>query len=135
MGKTILLSSHILPELGELCTKVAIIERGKLVAFGSVPELVERARVGRALRIGVTDPQAALALLGQHSAVKKVELVAETAGAKAGSEQLHVDLAEGADPAELSQLLVGHGLRLTHLAELDPSLEEIFLSFTQGQTA
>lgn len=55
MGKTILISSHILPELAELCNVVGIIERGTLLFSGTVEEIVKRARMGHVLHIGVSD--------------------------------------------------------------------------------
>jgi ABC-2 type transport system ATP-binding protein len=52
MGKTILISSHILPELEELCTSVAIIDRGQVLAQGRVAEIERRLRFGAVLRVG-----------------------------------------------------------------------------------
>src|ERR1700746_2825744 len=54
MGQPILLSCPILAELGEVCTRVAILERGQVAAYGTIAELIERARVGRALRVGTS---------------------------------------------------------------------------------
>jgi ABC-2 type transport system ATP-binding protein len=51
MGKTILISSHILPELEELCTSVAIIDRGQVLAQGRVAEIEKRLRFGAVLRV------------------------------------------------------------------------------------
>ena len=51
MGKTILISSHILPELEELCTSVAIIDRGQVLAQGRVSEIEKRLRFGAVLRV------------------------------------------------------------------------------------
>ena len=50
LGKTIIVSSHILPELEELCTSVAIIDRGQVLAHGRVAEIERRLRVGAVLR-------------------------------------------------------------------------------------
>ncbi|MFN7337714.1 MAG: ABC transporter ATP-binding protein, partial [bacterium] len=55
MGKTILISSHILPELAEMCNVVGIIERGQLIFSGGVDEIVRRAKVGHVIHIGVMD--------------------------------------------------------------------------------
>src|SRR5438477_11277723 len=52
MGKTILISSHILPELQDLCNTVGIIERGELIYSGPVADVVKRARPGRVLLVG-----------------------------------------------------------------------------------
>src|SRR5204863_1795142 len=66
MGKTILISSHILPELADLCNTVGIIEQGELIYSGPVADIVRRARAGTILHVGVADNQAgAGALLAQ----------------------------------------------------------------------
>src|SRR4029079_14674027 len=66
MGKTILISSHILPELADLCNTVGIIEQGELKYSGPVADIVRRARMGTVLHVGVADNQAqAAALLAQ----------------------------------------------------------------------
>ena len=53
LGKTILISSHILPELEELCTSVAIVDRGRVLAAGTIAEIGQRLRVGEVLRVRV----------------------------------------------------------------------------------
>ena len=53
LGKTIVISSHILPELEELCTSVAIVDRGRVLAAGTISEIGQRLRVGEVLRIRV----------------------------------------------------------------------------------
>ncbi len=74
MGKTILISSHILSELAELCNVVGISERGQLLFCGSVREALHRARVGRIVHVVVTDRTAdAAELLGKMPGVKKID--------------------------------------------------------------
>ena len=53
LGKTILISSHILPELEELCTSVAIVDHGRVLAAGTIAEIGQRLRVGEVLRVRV----------------------------------------------------------------------------------
>jgi len=76
MGKTILISSHILHELAELCNVVGVIERGKLLYSGSVADILRRARVGHVLHVGVTDRFAdAAELIAKFPGVSKVSTV------------------------------------------------------------
>src|SRR5437667_7888790 len=73
MGKTILISSHILPELADLCNTVGIIEQGELLYSGPVADIVKRARVGTILHVGVADNQAgAAAILSQDPNIENV---------------------------------------------------------------
>src|SRR5437764_7813355 len=71
--KTILISSHILPELADLCNKVGIIEQGELLYSGPVSEIVKRARTGTVLHVGVGENlEAAAAMLSQEPDVASV---------------------------------------------------------------
>src|SRR5215212_7450778 len=74
MGKTILISSHILPELQDLCNKVGIIEQGELLYSGPWTEIVKQAKVGTILHVGVEDGQQeqAAALLSQEPMVETI---------------------------------------------------------------
>src|SRR5215204_6170332 len=66
MGKTILISSHILPELADLCNKVGIIEQGELLYSGPVADIVRRAKAGTVVQVSVAgDQTAAAAMLSQ----------------------------------------------------------------------
>src|SRR5206468_5113948 len=74
MGKTIVISSHILHELAELCSTVGIIERGELLFHGPVKEITRKARMGTRVQIRVADrQQAAAELLAKLEPVKEVQ--------------------------------------------------------------
>src|ERR1051325_326789 len=74
MGKTIIISSHILPELADLCNTCGIIERGELIYSGPWTDIVKRARTGTILHVAVKDNQAqAGALLAQDENVESVQ--------------------------------------------------------------
>ena len=72
MGKTILISSHILSELADFCTSIGIIERGKLLAAGSIQEIQQQLRSHRVLKVRVLDESTdrAAALLRDDSAIR-----------------------------------------------------------------
>jgi len=74
MGKTILISSHILPELQDLCNKVGIIEQGELLYSGPWTDIVKQAKVGTILHVGVAphERELAAALLAQNPNVENV---------------------------------------------------------------
>src|SRR5580704_1917766 len=73
MGKTILISSHILPELADLCNTVGIIEQGELLYSGPVADIVRKAKVGTVLQVSVVKgEEQAAALLAQHPSVESV---------------------------------------------------------------
>jgi ABC-2 type transport system ATP-binding protein len=74
-GKTILISSHILPELAELCTDVGIIDEGKMILHGPVDELVDRARTVKPLIIKIQKNQdRALEILKANPLVRTVSI-------------------------------------------------------------
>src|SRR5688572_25249088 len=74
LGKTILISSHILSELGEFCNKLGIIERGKLLVCGTIDDLMIRARVHPIIAVQIVgDATAALATIQQDPRVERVE--------------------------------------------------------------
>jgi ABC-2 type transport system ATP-binding protein len=123
--KTILISSHILPELADLCNKVGIIEQGELLYSGPVTDIVRRARTGTVLHVRVAENQeSAAALLSQNPDVLNV-------GANNG--HIEVSLKEGInDYSFIPQQLIGAGYRLTLLKEEEVNLETAFMRFTKG---
>jgi len=74
-GKTILISSHLLPELSELCTDVGIIDEGKMLLQGSVDELISRVRTTTPLVISVHDHmELAMKILKEHPLVQTISI-------------------------------------------------------------
>ena len=129
MGKTILISSHILPELAELCTSFGILSGGRMVTSGSMGELVgEMGRRRARVRIN-GDPEAWLAPIRQQAGV---------AGVDAGAGWLEIEY-EGADD-EASALLAGMiraGIPVLSFTPVETDLEQVFLRLTTatGETA
>ncbi|HET6744767.1 MAG TPA: ABC transporter ATP-binding protein [Candidatus Limnocylindria bacterium] len=131
MGKTILVSSHILPELGELCTAVGIIDRGRLLRSGRIDEIERSLRASAMLRIDlVTDAEAAIAWLGTDSRAGDV-LQSERSD---GITRLELSFDGGADAqAELLRRMVEAGHGVSGFSQATSGLEEIFLQVTGNQ--
>ena len=123
--KTILISSHILPELADLCNTVGIIEQGELLYSGPVADIVKKARTGTILHVGVAENQEqAAAMLSQDPSILSV---APTNGV------LQVSLKDGiSDFSFVPQRLIAAGYRLTLLKEEDVNLETAFMRLTKG---
>jgi ABC-2 type transport system ATP-binding protein len=128
MGKTIMVSSHILPELADICNKVGIIERGELIVNAAVADVMRQVRRQTVLNIGVAgDRDAAARLLEGHNLVDRVET---------SDKYLTVTLANGQqDYSDLATLLVSAGHKLTLLREEELNLETAFMALTKGITS
>ncbi len=143
MGKTIMISSHILTELAEMCTHIGIIERGKLLAAGEVQEILRTMRPHRIIEIRVVSGAArAEAMLRAHPDV--LELRRE--GARIESEEEAAPLNDETGPhtlladfagdehalSNVLAMLIGEGVRISHFAEQSGDLEDVFLHVTTG---
>src|SRR6185437_7445449 len=113
MGKTILISSHILSELADFCTSIGIIERGKLLAAGSIQEIQRQLRSHSVLRVHVLDPSIdrAETILRDDHAVRTVKSFDHTLTAEFEG---HDD-----DMARLLGRLVSAGISVHSFAEQD----------------
>ena len=130
MGKTIMISSHILHELSELCDTVGIIEQGELIFSGSVGEIMRRASVGRVVHITVDDrAEQAAELLGAVNGILTVDLVHEDGLPRI---DLTVDPGSGLPISELPNRLIARGFRLKSMHEEKVNLETAFMRLTKG---
>ena len=127
MGKTILISSHILSELQNLCNRVAIIEKGKLIYSGSVTGAADQMKSETILWVQVaSDTTTALAILHRHPQILNAE---ELDG------QIRITMSPNApDPSCVAETLVHNGAKLTELRKDALGLEEVFLRVTKGET-
>jgi ABC-2 type transport system ATP-binding protein len=128
MGKTILLSSHILSELEEVCTRVAILERGVLVAQGTVEEIMSSARDESEIWLQSTDDARAAVLLRELPEVASADLDEAEA-------RVVVRLASALPLERISAHLGQREVWLRYLQRQDPTLEQVFMKLTQGLVA
>ena len=128
MGKTIMVSSHILPELADICNKVGIIERGKLLVSANVSDVMKQVRLRPILNITVADDtDAAARLLETSDLVESVDI---------RDGMIYVSLGENSeDYSPLPTMLVEAGHRLTLFREEELNLETAFMALTKGITS
>ena len=127
LGKTIIISSHILSELQNLCNRVAIIEKGKLIYSGPVQGVRDQFATGRVFWAKINgDPQRAVEALKQRPEITE-------AGLQEG--RLKIGLRDhDTDPGIVAEVLVNGGFKLVGLEEEELGLEEVFLRVTKGET-
>ena len=125
MGKIVIVSSHILPELADFCNTVGIIERGEMLAFGSVDEIVRNLHPTRSLE--------ARLLRDAPAAAEIVVRLPGVLGANADGDRLRVEFNGDAEAqAEVARALVGGGHGLLAFREEQADLEDVFLKLTTG---
>ncbi len=127
MGKTIIVSSHILPELADVCNKVGIIDSGVLIANNDVSSIIRQVRPN-------------MAILIEPAQKEKLDQAAKLLS---GDPLVHsVDINEGvirvaikeynADYSPLSSLLINQGIAIKRFSEEEINLESAFMAFTKG---
>lgn len=126
MGKTIIISSHILPELSDFCNKIGIIEQGEMIVSGDVREIMRQVVGGTVLDVRplAEDLDAAEERLAAIAAVQSVRradgaLKVEYAGEPENSHQILTHL-------------VANGIRIRSFTEERTDLEDIFMKVTRG---
>ena len=130
MGKTIMISSHILHELSELCDTVGIIEQGVLIFSGPVSEVMARASVGRTVQIVVEErAEEAAKLLEEVNGIMTVEIIQDDGTARI---DLTIDPNSGLPIAELPNRLIAQGFRLSSMHQEKINLETAFMRLTKG---
>jgi len=129
LGKTIIISSHILSELETLCNRVAIIEKGGLIYSGPVQGVQSQFSKKQAYRVAVAEnTDRALELLRERTEVAEAEL--EESG-----DRIRVELADSQENASvIATIIVNGGLQLTALEPEEMNLEDVFLQVTRGET-
>lgn len=127
LGKTIIVSSHILPELADVCNKVGIIDRGELKVNATVTEVLRQVREHTVLVVQPASPDGlsrVKQLLEEHPLVQSLEI---------GNASVRVVLKSNVqDYTELPKLLIDSGVSLRSFAEESLDLESAFMALTKG---
>lgn len=126
MGKTILISSHILTELADCCTSIGIIERGKLLMSGPIDQVYRQIRRNRHVEICFLPGQedAGLSILRSQDTLRAVDVDRGRVCAELETDD------EGL--ADLLSQLAAEGIRLRSFHDKDPTLEDVFMTVTKG---
>lgn len=128
MGKTILISSHILHELSELCTRIGIVETGELVTEGSLTDIYDRLGVMRTIHVQVVNPSEEL--LGSVRALAGVER------ADLSIDRLSLKIREGdTSVAKVHNDIHALGAGITMFQPEAMDMETVFMKLTEGRTA
>lgn len=128
MGKTIIISSHILSELQTLCNRVAIIEKGRLIYSGPVQGVTQQLSETRIMWAKVPPEQ-------HGRALELLKARPEVRGVEEAQERLKVTLQNhDTDPSIIADALVQGGVKLRGLREDEIGLEEVFMRVTKGET-
>jgi len=128
MGKTILISSHILTELSDICSSVAILEKGKVVTSGSIESIKTALQPGLAFRLDV--------LGGADAARAILESLPNITAVKADGDLLRFQFGAGREQIpDLVRSLVAKGVAITGLQEEKTDLEGLFMRLTKGEVS
>ena len=134
MGKTIIISSHILHELADICNLVAIIERGELIYAGGVRDIMQKVGSGTVVQVTVEDrAKEAAEMLAKAPGIAKATVV------QLEGQRPRIDVVlDAANPPPVSDLparLVTGGFRLLAMHEEPVNLETAFMRLTKGMVA
>jgi ABC-2 type transport system ATP-binding protein len=125
MGKTILISSHILTELADCCTSIGIIERGQLLMDGPIDEVYRRIRGNRQIVVKFTrNMDAGLAILRSCPHLRDIQVYDRQATIELETDDAGVEA--------LLQQLTSQDVGIRSFGEKDPTLEDVFMLVTKG---
>jgi len=125
MGKTILISSHILTELADCCTSIGIVERGQLLMHGSISDVYRRIHRNRIVQIRFLDRMAeGLSIIRSTPELLDLDVEDHRATAEFAADDECL--------AALLERLVAGGVRMQSFAEKEPTLEDVFMMVTKG---
>jgi ABC-2 type transport system ATP-binding protein len=125
MGKTILISSHILTELADCCTSIGIIEQGRLLMHGTIEDVYRRIRSNRLVQIRFNDQiDVGLSVIRNCPHLRDLQIEGEKVTVELETDDQGV--------AELLRQLIDQKVAVRSYNEKDPTLEDVFMLVTEG---
>ncbi|KPU27690.1 ABC transporter [Caloranaerobacter sp. TR13] len=124
-GKTIIISSHILPELSELCTSLCVMEQGKIVISGTFDEIMNRVEGRKTIKIKVLESvDEAITFLSEETLVSSIK--------NSGNEIEFAFNGNEKDMANILKKLVTRHIPVVYFKQEELNLEEVFMKVTKG---
>ena len=124
MGKTILISSHILPELAEMCSSIGIVEHGEMIVNGTVDEILTKLNNTNPLMIKVIDgKEEALRILKENPDIQNIVTKEDSISVGFNGNE--------AQEAELLKMLIENGIKVSSYKREEGNLEELFMQITE----
>jgi ABC-2 type transport system ATP-binding protein len=128
MGKTILISSHILSELADCCTSIGIIERGQLLMHGPIDTVYRKIRRNRIVEVRFLGNQdAGVSILRSDPTLRGIDVDGDRVTAELETDDTGL--------SDLMQRLVAGGVKMRSFSDKEPSLEDVFMLVTKGLVA
>jgi ABC-2 type transport system ATP-binding protein len=129
MGKTILISSHILPELAEMCDEIGVIDNGRLVAHGSVSDIQFQLQAEKLIVVKVRGlVESAVAFFEEDPLVSKIEVNEENKTLQ------FLYKGEETEQTELLKKAILNDVPILSFKEIETNLEDVFMEITKGVT-
>ena len=129
-GKTILVSSHVLTELQDLCDEIGIMRNGKMVVSGSIEEITQRKKSARTLEVEIAGESSKLSeWVEQWPTLSELKHRDES--------KTQFDIIHSGDREEIPGILsqmVGHGIKITSFTTRKSKVEDLFLEIESGST-
>ncbi len=128
MGKTILISSHILSELADCCSSIGIIERGQLLMHGPIESVYRKIRRNRIVEVRfIENQELGISILRSDPTMRGIDIDGDRATAEFETDD--------AGLSALMERLVHAGFKMKSFQDKDPTLEDVFMLVTKGLVA
>ena len=133
MGKTIIISSHILPELAEMCTSIGIMEHGRLIADGRVDEIMSKSHGVQPIKMRAFVPDYDNEEEEREYMVRVLREQPKVGRVSFTEDELQISFAgDDREAAQLLKSLLGHNIMVSHFYREKENLESLFLEITGG---